>query len=158
MKVTEQVQKFWNDFAAMREDVSPVTPFQVWHFGNTPELADELLDLVLQGKKHGTASLPWEFEDQPGLEPKVGAFSVVTDFYGRPKSVLRTTRIRILPFTEVDAEHAFAEGEGDQSLDHWRGAHWDYFSLQCLDLGREPFETMPIICEEFELLCPAYNK
>jgi uncharacterized protein YhfF len=158
MKITEEVQEFWNEFVATRQDVSPEAPFQVWHFGNTPELADELLDLVLQGKKYGTASLPWEFEDQPDQTPTVGTYSVVTDFYGHPKCVLRTKKVSVFPFNEVKAEHAFAEGEGDQSLDHWRGVHWHYFGHQCLELGREPSETMPVICEEFELLYPASNK
>jgi uncharacterized protein YhfF len=88
------------------------------------------------------------------MEPTVGTFSVVTDFNGHPICVVRTTRVRTLPYNEVDAEHAFAEGEGDQSLAHWRGVHWDYFNRQCIEAGRQPSETMPVICEEFELLYP----
>jgi len=54
----------------------------------------------------------------------------------------------------VDAEFAFAEGEGDQSLAYWRGVHWDYFNTQCLEDGRVPDETMLITCERFELVFP----
>ena len=86
--------------------------------------------------------------------PTVGAYSVVTDFGGDPKCVVRTTEVQTIPYNEVDADFAFDEGEGDQSLAYWRGVHWDYFSKQCLELGREPSETMPVICERFELLYP----
>jgi uncharacterized protein YhfF len=57
-----------------------------------------------------------------------------------------------LPYNEVDAEFAFDEGEGDQSLDYWREVHWDYFSRRCADLGKAPSPEMPVICERFELL------
>ena len=154
MKLTDEIRQYWQDFAEGRNDASLDTTFQFWHFGNSPELANELLGLVLNGKKRGTSSLSWEFDDQPEMTPRVGAFSVVTDFDGHPKAVLRTTRVRVMPYNEVDAEHAFAEGEGDQSLDHWRGVHWDYFNRQCIDAGLQPSEKMPVICEEFELLHP----
>lgn len=52
------------------------------------------------------------------------------------------------------ADDAFAEGEGDQSLDDWRGVHRNYFNRQCIDPGRHPSETMPVTCEEFKLLHP----
>ena len=154
MNLTDEIRQYWKDFAASYEGADPDSPFQFWHFGNSPELANELLGLVLAGKKFGTSSLPWEFDEQPGMMPTVGAFSVVADFGGRPKCIVRTTRVRVVPYNEVDAEHAFAEGEGDQSLDHWRGVHWDYFNRQCIEEGRQPSETMPVICEEFELLYP----
>ena len=59
-----------------------------------------------------------------------------------------------MPFNEVDAEFAFDEGEGDQSLDYWRTVHWDYFSRRCAKIGKEPSLEMPVNCERFELLYP----
>ncbi|MFL6468337.1 MAG: ASCH domain-containing protein [Pyrinomonadaceae bacterium] len=158
MNHSEEIKQFWSEFATGRDDVDRNTFFQVWHFGNTDRLATELLDLVLQGKKYGTGALPFEFETEPENTPTVGTYSVVTDFAGRPKCVVRTSRVRILRFNEVDAEHAFAEGEGDQSLEYWRGVHWDYFSRQCIEFGREPSQTMDVICEEFKLLYPSANR
>jgi uncharacterized protein YhfF len=106
----------------------------------------------LEGKKTATASLPWEYEDKPEDAPVLGCYSVVTDFAGNPKCIVRTTEIRVLPFNEVDAAFAFDEGEGDQSLDYWRQVHWDYFSRRCSDLGKEPDTEMLVNCERFELL------
>jgi uncharacterized protein YhfF len=154
MEMTQQIKDFWQEFCRQNPDVNPNTPFQVWHFGSTRELAEELGDLVLQGKKTATASLPWEYEEKPEDAPVEGGYSVVTDFDGNPKCVVRTTELRVVPFNEVDAEFAFAEGEGDQSLDYWREVHWDYFSRRCAALGREPDTEMPVNCEKFELLYP----
>jgi uncharacterized protein YhfF len=154
MEKTDAVRKFWEEFCRQNSEVNPDTDFQVWHFGLGREDAKELCDLVLQGKKTATASLPWEYEEKPEDAPVEGGYSVVTDFDGQPQCVVRTTELRVLPFNEVDAEFAFEEGEGDQSLDYWREVHWDYFSRRCAALGREPDTEMPVNCERFEVLYP----
>jgi uncharacterized protein YhfF len=154
MSKSESVQKFWREFCAKNPDVNPDETYQVWYFGNSSEMAKELVELVLEGKKTATASLFWEYEDKPEEEPIVGGYSVVTDFEGNPQCVVRTIELRVMPFNEVDEEFAFDEGEGDQSLDYWRSVHWDYFSRQCIEIHREPSNTMLVNCERFELLYP----
>jgi uncharacterized protein YhfF len=152
MKVTKQVEEFWKEFCAAEPQINPDAPFQVWHFGMTRESAEELCQLVLEGKKRATASLVWEYDDKPEDAPVLHGYSVVTDFDGNPKCIVQTTELRVLPFSEVDAEFAFDEGEGDQSLDYWRQVHWDYFLKVCAEIGREPSLEMPVNCERFELL------
>jgi uncharacterized protein YhfF len=154
MDRSEEVQNFWQDFRSVNPEVEPGEPFQVWYFGDGPDLADELCDLVLDGTKTATAALVWEAEADPDTAPTPDGYSVVTDFGGAPRCVIRTTEIRVVPFDEVNANFAFDEGEGDRSLDHWRQMHWDYFVKRCVELGKEPDLNMPVICERFELLFP----
>lgn len=132
--------------------------FQVWYFGLGSEDAEELANLVLAGKKRATASLVWEYEEQPENAPVLDGYSVVTDYSGKPKCIVQTTELRVVPFNEVDAQFAFDEGEGDQSLDYWRAVHWDYFSRRCATIGKEPSLEMPVNCERFELLYPKTPK
>lgn len=153
IKNPEEVEKFWRDFCEA-EDVELETPHQVWSFGNSVEMAEELAELVLAGKKRATASLEWAYEEKSEAKPVLSGYSIVTDFEGNPKCVIRTTELAIVPFNEVDAEFAFDEGEGDQSLDYWRQEHWNFFSQNCIELDREPDQTMPVNCERFELLYP----
>ena len=157
MNRSHEVVEFWERFCQENLHADKEMPYQIWYFGNTSELAEKLVELVLAGKKRATASLECEFQDKPDKTPVVGGYSVVTDFEGHPKCIVRTTEVRTIQYNEVDAEFAFEEGEGDQSLDYWRGVHWDYSNEQCIDLGIEPSETMPVICERFELLYPASN-
>jgi len=154
MNGSYSVKKFWQEFCANNPDVNADEPYQVWYFGLGSEDAAELCILVLQGKKTATASLFWEYEDKPEDEPIVGGYSVVTNYEGVPQCVLRTTELRVMPFNEVDEKFAFDEGEGDQSLDYWREVHWDYFSRRCVEIHREPSNTMLVNCERFELLYP----
>lgn len=121
-------------------------------FGDSPELSDHLLSLVRSGRKRGGASLLWAVEADGELPPKAGDIEIVLDHRDAPRFVTRITQVQIVPFAEVAAEFAAREGQGDGSLAHWRKAHWEFFSRECRRLGREPSETMPVVCSSFELL------
>lgn len=59
----------------------------------TKKWANELLRLVLIGKKRATASslLKYELDGQP--IPRVGDLSIVTDWEGIPRCVIETTEV-----------------------------------------------------------------
>src|SRR3954453_4284362 len=97
---------------------------ETFTFGDGPDLADKLLDLVLQGTKRATC---WA-ESQGLLSAEVGKRMVVLDGTGTPRAVLRTLELTNRRFNEVDEAFAFDEGEGDQSLEYWREAHKRYFT------------------------------
>ncbi|WP_010248741.1 ASCH domain-containing protein [Acetivibrio cellulolyticus] len=126
--------------------------FTSWHFEVTERGANSLLDLVIAGKKKATASSPWVFEYDNEPLPKVGDYSIITNWDGIPKAIIRTKNIEILPFKEVTETFAAKEGEGDQSLDFWRKAHKDYFTYECLRIGKQFTEDIPVLCEEFDLV------
>lgn len=117
-----------------------------WAFGDSPEQADELLDLVLQGVKTATCSaLSVYGSDLPITQP--GSVEVVLDGQGVPRAVIRIVSVDIRRFNEMDAEFAAAEGEGDRSLAYWRAEHEDFFTRA----GRFA-PDMELVCERFELL------
>ena len=68
--------------------------------------------------------------------------------------VLRSTRVDVLPYQEVDAEFAAVEGEGDGSLAYWQDAHERFFRRSCARLGLVWQPDMLVVCERFELLYP----
>jgi len=148
------IPEFWAEFCAASPEVSEVEPYQSWYFGNTLEMALELGQLVISGKKTATASLAAVNSFKPHEAPIFGGYSVVTDINGVPGAVIRTVEVRHLPFNEVDAQFAADEGEGDQTLEYWRDAHWRYFSRESAELGIDFDEQSIICCERFEFLYP----
>jgi uncharacterized protein YhfF len=112
-------------------------------FGDNPALADELLELVLVGKK--TATCWAASEGDKGVVP--GKQWVVKDGHGRSRAVLETVELTRRAFGDVDPAFAFDEGEGDRSLEYWRQAHTDYFTQR-----GEFTETMDLYCERFRLV------
>lgn len=147
-------QDFWRTACGAVPDLPETAGYQVWHFGDSEQLARQLADLVLHGRKRATAGLLWEAETDPNMMPVLGGYSLVTTHGGEPLLIIRTTRVDIRPYGAVDAEFAAAEGEGDGSLDYWRAAPWDYFSRRCAALGRAPAADMPVVLERFALVYP----
>jgi len=152
------VQKYWDEFLIINPNVPKDTPYQVWYFGNTDEMALELAKLVIEGKKFATGSLVAVNEVKPEEAPIADGYSVVTDFHGVPMCVIQTVEIRHLPYEEVDAQFASDEGEGDQSLEYWRDVHWRYFTREAAELGIEFNEQSLVCCERFRLLFPIRNE
>ena len=111
-------------------------------FGDGPELADELLDLVMLGIKTATCST----EDEPNTST-VGERWIVLDGQGIPRCVIESTEVSYRRFGDVDAAFAYEEGEGDRSLACWRDAHRSYFGR----LGRFSDDLM-LMCERFRLV------
>ena len=69
-----------------------------------------------------------------------------------PVCVIQTTQVEVMAFNQVNAGWAYAEGEGDRSLEYWREGHWRFFSRSCERIGRTPSETMPVVCERFKVV------
>jgi uncharacterized protein YhfF len=112
-------------------------------FGDSPPLADELLELVLIGRK--TATCWAASEGDKGVA--VGKRWIVNDGQGRARAVLETVEIKRRRFEEVDEGFASEEGEGDRSLGYWRRAHTSYFTRR-----GEFAPGMKLYCERFRLI------
>ncbi len=135
------------------ETPAATVPPPAWAFGDTPELADELLALVLSGVKTATADLVWSYQAADEPVPTVGDLSIVLDGSGAPRALLRTTKVDVVPFSAVTAEHARLEGEGDRTLATWRSEHERYFR-RTVPSGHAFSEDAPVVCERFKLLYP----
>jgi uncharacterized protein YhfF len=150
---TPEVLAYWQRFLeSLPADAPRPVDFQYWAFGNNADLASRLAGLVRLGKKTATSSLSWSYEDGNEPYPVKGGYSVITDWDGHPLCVIQTTQVVVRPFNQVGADIAFEEGEGDQTLAYWREVHWEFFSMECEQIGRQPQEDMPVVNERFQLV------
>ena len=150
MNQSERIERFWRSSGMSSETAVP----PAWSFGDSPELADELLELTLRGAKTAMASALWEFEAEGDPLPQPGDLSIVIDGAGKPQALIRTTEIEITPFEDVSAEHASLEGEGDGSLSYWRAEHERAWRRSLLHTRYEFDPSMLVVCERFEVLFP----
>jgi uncharacterized protein YhfF len=147
--------RFWEEYAAALPDRAIDTePPPAEHFGDHPELTDELLGLVLAGTKTATAGLVAEFVHDGQPLPRIGSHWIACDSTGQPRAILRSTELRVGPFTSVDERFAFDEGEGERTLESWRADHSRYWSRVSAKLGFEWTEQHDVIFERFELAWP----
>jgi uncharacterized protein YhfF len=147
------VQDYWQEFCRSRS-IPADQRYDVFAFGDTPALADELLALVLAGPKRATAALVAQFERSGDPLPEAGLHSVVLNGRGEPGCVIRTTEVEVKPFDQVDARFAWDDGEDDRTLTSWIKGHRRYFMRQCASWGIPFDESMPVVFERFELVWP----
>ena len=106
MQRTPEIEAYWTAFrkaAGIAHDL-----YVVVQMGESPALADELLDLMLAGRKRATASLARDYEGDEPL-PRVGDYVVVVDSTDAPRCIWRTTEVSIKPLIEVDDAFAWDE-------------------------------------------------
>ena len=145
------VQAFWEAF--LQETGRPAdTPcLESFHFDLTEKWANELLRLVLEGKKRATSSSLTCYELEGARVPAPGDLSIVTDWAGEPHCVIETTQVDILPFRDMTFALCRLEGE-DDSLDSWRRSHINFFTAEGHEAGYVFTEDMPVIFEQFRVI------
>lgn len=141
----------WNDFISLNPHYSD-KQFTAWYFCDNKKCADELAGLVVKGEKRATASLNYWYESGKEELPVAGNISIVTDWDGIAKCIIKTKAVNILQFKNVNSEMAFTEGEGDKSLDYWRKAHISFFTRESEKENTVFSEDTMIVFEEFEMI------
>lgn len=149
-KSTEYLQKYLDTLP--EEEREKYNSFSSDYFCGDEKNANICSDLIRKGIKTATCSMKYWYDAEGEQMPTVGHLQVVTDWSGEPTSIIEVTSVEERKFCDVDAEFAAAEGEGDQSLDWWREAHWNYFSNECKDAGIEPTEEMMLVLERFKVV------
>jgi len=149
----ESVERMWSAFCAARPVVAgPRAACTSWHFCDNQASADQLADLVLAGTKRATAGALWAYELEDESVPKVGDFSVITDWAGEARCVIRTTAVEVVSLGQVTTEFAATEGEGDGSLAYWKAVHREAFARELEPHGLVVSDDMPVVCERFEVV------
>lgn len=145
------INEFWQSFLKDTNLDKKTKYIESFHFEMTEKLANELLNLVLIGKKKATASskLFYDIENQP--MPKEGDYSIVTDWDGNPRCVIKTTSVKVMPFKEVTYDICKKEGE-DENLESWQQGHIKFFTNEAKEYGYNFSEDMPVVFEEFEVV------
>jgi uncharacterized protein YhfF len=120
---------------------------EIAEFGDGQKLRDELVDLIVLGKKTATCGSLAIYEEEGEPLPKVGEQFIVPNWQGQPKCIIKSTSVEVKRFDEIDEDFARAEGEGDLSFEYWRNAHIDFFTRNG---GYSP--DMKLVCERFEIV------
>ena len=144
------IEKFWNEFLEFSNDKT-LTYTDCFHFCLNKKDANELLDLVLSGKKKATSSGLLGYTNCNERIPQVGDLSIVTDFDNSPKCVIETVCVNIIPFNQITFDICKREGE-DECLETWQKGHRNFFIQEGKALGYEFTEDMPVVFEDFKVI------
>ena len=147
---SDEVADFWQRFLRSTGRPADTAQPDAWPFGDSVELADELLSLVLEGPKRATAGAVAEYELDQIPVPQVGDLEIILDGAMRPRAVIEITAVRIGPLSSVDDQFAYDEGEGDRSRDYWLKAHTEFFARFLPAIGVVFDAEMATIFQRFD--------
>lgn len=114
--------------------------------GDSPELANELAELIKKGIKTASCGSFASYQHE-GSAPGIGSYTIILDGHNVPVCVTRLVSLRLVRFCDVTEAFARKEGEGDLSLEYWQKEHQRFFTRE----GHFS-EDMELIAEEFELV------
>ena len=156
MNQPSKTELFWQSYLSTlpEEEQKNPPPYVVDQFADTPEAATSVGKLVRDGVKTTTSSLVWGLEQIGQPLPKLGKIELIVDGNGEPLCIIQLMEVEIKPFNAVDEQFAFEYGEGDRTLAFWLRDNWDFLARECMAIGREPSETMPLVFQRFRVLYP----
>lgn len=146
------ITDFWEAFKSDRKEFSDTALPKVDHFCNDEENTNLCSQLVNDGIKTATCSAKILYDLNKETLPQIGTLILVTDWSGNPVCVIRTTKIELKKFEEINEVWARKEGEGDFSLACWRDAHEKFFRAVLNEHGIDFQKDLILVCEEFEKL------
>jgi uncharacterized protein YhfF len=148
----ESARQLWEEYRVAMAMAANAPMPAVWHFCDAQPEADECARLVVAGRKRATAPSLWGFHARGEAVPTVGTLDIVTTWSGDACAIIKTRDVVILPFRDVPAELAQAEGEGDGSLAWWRRVHMAYYTRELAGTSYTPSDDMPIVCQYFDVV------
>ena len=146
-------QRYWNEYVqSLEPGQRPVDPSIVTSMAGDERVADQLLQLYLDGVKYAGSSLIKSFEHNGEELPRVGDYWIILNARTEPKCIVQTTRIEMNIFRDVPVAIAIAEGEGDCSLETWRKLHRWFFEPYLDGLGIDDLDMAEVVTEFFEVV------
>lgn len=151
------VLNYWKNYCSTLEAedqkrLEEAGPNDIWSFGDSPKMADDLLTYVLTGEKTATSGMLVDFQADNMYVPKVGDKHLILNGKREPACIIEMVDIQIKKFKDVDETFALKEAEGFKSLQDWRELHWAFFTRRCQKLGIKLNEDVDLVCHEFKLI------
>ncbi len=152
MTFSKEVLEFWEK---VKTETGITGDFvDAWGFGDNPALKDELLGYILQGIKRSSTSLLKESEIEGYPDDNEGDYNIILNGKDEPAAVIKTVSVRRVKYRDVDADHAYWEGEGDRTLETYFMEHDKYYKRIGESLGFEFNKDMLVDLVRFELVYP----
>jgi len=151
--LTPNEMKFWQGYlSSLPAAIRPLHPRVEAAFPGNREVADELINLYLSGKKTAGSSLGKDFEINEEPFPAVGNYWIVLDSKNTPCCIVKTIRVVSHSFKDIPDDIAKAEGEGDCSVAYWKKVHEEIFAQYLKKLQINDLQNTEVITEFFEVV------
>ena len=148
----DELDAFWAAACEQRPGLRDGPGYQVRWIGLDHDSTEQIFELIETGDKTGTFTLPWIIERTGQPAPRVGDPIILIDFSGKPRMLVRLTRIHAVLFGEVTEADIAIDGSPVRSLEIWKPLHTQYWGALLAPFQLSVRDDMPVLVEAFELL------
>ena len=144
-------QDFWSAFA---EDFDLPGSYcsRYTYFGTSEEESVTAIEQLLSGEKNTVSHcIPYYIVTHTAM-PKVDDYTMVTDFYGNPALILKTTDVSITPLPATPEALIAGECQGDR--DAWLRRKQQEFQALAKRSGFHWNEELPVLMETVRVVFP----
>lgn len=141
-------RNMWGDYLDTHLQYAFVHEPRVTHLGNDDVSCQLQMKKVLSGDKRAISRALLGLQLRNEQLPKIGDFTVLTDWNGKARCIVRTVAVRLKPFFSIRSSYVKLDGNG--SLDEWKKIQWELYTRELAPYGRVPRDSMIVVCEVFE--------
>ncbi|WP_419905751.1 ASCH domain-containing protein [Kiloniella sp.] len=146
----DKIEAFWKSCREYIPAEDWDASFASWSFGDSAELANDLLKLVISGAKTATCGALFDYEADNEAIPLEGSYHILTDFEGAPACLIQMSSVTLSAFRDVPVVFAFAEGEG--TYEEWKQAHTEFFKRRATETGNVFDGETVLVLERFKVV------
>ena len=146
-----EIDEYWNTFITNTGRDSEDKCAGDLHFEAKGFVGDELVSLVLSGKKTAFFSSWATFAIDREPLPVSGELYIVLDRSNTARCVIEIKTVNVIPFNEVTWSMAQKEGE-DQNLEEWKEKKQEYLEEEGSILGFEFTPDIKLVFQTFKVV------
>ena len=147
-----ELEAFWQRSCERSPDLTKDLVYQIRWIGLDQDSTEKILERIVSRDKTGTFSLPWVIERTEQPDPRPGDPIILIDFAGKPRVLVRLTKVYTVAFGDISEEDIAVDGAPVRSLEVWKPMHTQYWNAQLAPFGLEVSGDMPVLVEAFEVL------
>ncbi len=143
-------RNLWGDYLDTHINYAFVAEPKVTYFSDNENDANRMLEFVLSGQKRARSYSLLGLQSRKEAIPRIGDFTIITDWEGEARCILRTVAVRLKPYFAINESFTRMDGVGDGTLTSWKKIQWEYYGRELEPYGRVPRDSMIVVCEVFE--------
>lgn len=144
---------FWQVFLEETGTPEQTVLNEYTYFGHSEEESVTVLEQLLSGEKTAVSHCIPDYLAQKRRMPRIGDYTMVTDFYGNPCCILHTTQVTIAPMPKIPTELMVRECPGI-NREAWLAQKQAEYQSLAERGGFHYHGEIPVLMESVELVYP----
>ena len=146
-KQEKRIKKYFEKYV---NDDNPVL-YDYFSFEGDKKTSDYYLSLILEEKKKVMITPLYAYTEEENDMPILNSYSVIMDWEGYPRCIIKTTKVSIIPFNNITKEIVDLEGE-NTTLEEWKASNEKYYKEDAIEYGYSFSSDMELCVEEFVII------